>query len=164
MRAVCLLLVFVLTSCAGVSYQPDPTAIRFISVSFSGGPGPSGGSYFADGRFLVSSFEDKGGGHLHRSQTRTELTPAQWSAFWHTVDELAIQRWMPRYSSDGMKVTVSDTPQWSVDIRRDGKSFHSEGDAAGPQVGHPGRRTLSPTAVDGLSSIFARFATVSPRT
>jgi hypothetical protein len=163
MRAFCLLLVVILTGCASTQYQADPTAVRFISVSFSGGPGPSGGGYLADGRFLVeSSFEVKAGGHVHESQTKTELTPAQWSAFWRAVDELGIERWRPRYSSDGMEDTVSDTPRWSVDLRRGGKSFHSEGDAAGPQVGHPSRRTLSPGAVDELSRIFARFAKVSP--
>lgn len=159
MRALWLSLVIVFAGCASALYQADPAAPRFLSVSSSGGPGPSGESYFADGRFLVRESSDIGpDGHIRRTQTKFKLTPAQWSEFWRAADGLAIQRWKPQYTSAGLTGTVTDSPGWSVDFRNGSKSYHSEGDLAGPEAGHPERRVLSPTAVNELFHVFERFA------
>ena len=158
MRAFLLLLSLILIGCAHTAYNPDPVAARTVSVY--GGGGLSGGwRCVADGRFLVSeSYESDGHGSypLHR-RTKTSLSPVEWSEFWRSIDALRIERWKSRYSTEGMGVTICDAPGWTVDLRKGGKSFHREGEAAYPRLADPRHRTLDGEAVNRLFEIFKHY-------
>jgi hypothetical protein len=56
---------------------------------------------------------------------------------------------------------IPDSPSWRVDMRCDGRSFHSEGDVDFPQLNGPQHQTSN--AVQRLFEIFESFGALPPK-
>ncbi|MDB6007531.1 MAG: hypothetical protein JWR15_4518, partial [Prosthecobacter sp.] len=109
------------------------------SLTIRGGGGLSGsGQYIADGNFVVEEQYrfDRGRQKLHKV-SKVKLTPAQWQTFWQTVDQSHIQKWKPAYKHSVELLTCHG--YWSLDLRQDGKLFHSHGEEAYPLQKDPAR-------------------------
>jgi hypothetical protein len=155
-----LLACLFLAGCVHTAYQTDAAAPRLIRVFFGGFFGNE--SYVADGQYIVEgSYENRGGKYVLRKQTKTSLTPAQWQEFWRAIDAVGVKQWRPRYSAEGM-LEVTDSPHWSVEVRRDGQTIRSQGDSAYPRLNDPRQRTQNDAALQHVLSVFHHFASTSP--
>ena len=159
MRALFCLLMLGLGGCVHVPYKSDSTAARTVKVE-SGGGLEGGERWIADGYFLVrESYRFDGLGDFPlRKQTRSVLTSGQWGELWRAIDGLALESWNAHYSMRSLGINVTDSPGWSVDLRRRGKRYHCEGDAAYPQLGNPRHPTRDSAAVQRLFNLFERFS------
>ena len=95
----------------------------------------AGSSYgvWWDGEELVyESFEP---GYNEREQVRLDPSPAQWTRFWRTMDELDVWQWQPRYEQVGHAEpasVISDATHWSLTLVHEDRRVVSSGHAAGP--------------------------------
>lgn len=144
----CCLLALAIPACSVKSYKVDPSAPR--SLTIWGGGGLSGSTqYIADGSFIVKE--------LYRGQkldkvSKVRLTPEEWQTFWQSVDQCHIPQWKTDYKHSVELLTCHG--DWSLDLRQDGKHFHSHGEEAYPMKKDPTRAVDSFTVnpVTGESS------------
>ncbi len=146
----CGLLIAALPACSMKSYKVDPSAPR--SLTIWGGGGLTGDTrYIADGNFVVEERYrfDRGSQKLDKV-SKVKLTPAQWQTFWQTVDQCHIQKWKPAYRHSVELLTCHG--YWSLDLRQDGKLFHSHGEEAYPLQKDPARTvdSFSPNKGSGV--------------
>lgn len=137
------LLIAALPACSVRSYKVDPSAPRSLTICEGGGLSGST-QYIADGHFVVEEQYrfDRGVQRLDKV-SKIRLTPEQWQTFWQTVDQCHIQRWKPFYKHSVDLPTCPGT--WSLELRQDGRLFHSVGEEAYPLKKDPTR------AVDSFS-------------
>lgn len=133
----CCLLLLAIPACSLKSYQEDPSAPRSLTIWLGGGLSGST-HYIADGNFVVEERYqfDRGRQKLDKV-SKVRLTPAEWQTFWQTVDQCHIPQWKTEYKHSVELLTCHGC--WSLDLRQDGKHFHSCGEEAYPMKKDPTR-------------------------
>jgi hypothetical protein len=141
----CCLLIAALSACSVKSYKVDLSAPR--SLSIWGGGGLSGSTqYIADGNFVIEERYqfDRGVQKLDKV-FKVKLTPEEWQTFWQTVDQCHIHQWKTEYKHSVELLTCHG--YWSLNLRQNGKLFHSHGEEAYPMKNDP-TRTVDSFTVD----------------
>lgn len=104
-----------------------------------------------------------------RVPQKSEVMPDKkaWDDFWETVNQLKLETWRQKYSTDDLtvktenggfsEVRVMDGMSWSMSFTRQQQSNSSEGHNAYPTVGDPKKTTLDEAVVSKLASAFDKL-------